>query len=46
MLRIARDRKDEKLREAASRFERGQRISAEELGDLLAEFARRIASAA
>ena len=46
MIRIARDRKDTKLREAATRFERGQRMSAKELGDSLAEFARRIASAA
>jgi hypothetical protein len=46
MIRIARDRKDKKLREAATRFERGQRMSAKELGDSLAEFARRIASAA
>ena len=46
MLRIARDRKDRKMREAATRFERGQRMSAKELGSSLADFARRIASAA
>jgi hypothetical protein len=46
MIRIARDRKDRKLREAATRFERGQRMSAKALGDSLADFARRIASAA
>ena len=46
MIRIARDRKDRTLREAATRFERGQRLSAKELGDSLADFAVRIASAA
>jgi hypothetical protein len=46
MIRIARDRKDTTLREAATRLERGQRLAAKELGDSLAEFARRIAGAA
>ena len=46
MVRIARDRKDRALREAATRFERGQRLSAKELGGSLADFAVRIASAA
>lgn len=46
MVRIARDRKDRALREAATRFERGQRLSAKELGGSLADFAARIASAA
>jgi len=46
MIRIARDRKDRALREAATRFERGQRLSAKELGGSLADFAVRIASAA
>jgi hypothetical protein len=45
MIRIARDRKDSQLRDAATRFERGQRLSAKALGDSLADFARRIASA-
>jgi len=44
MIRIARDRKDTKLREAATRFERGQRLAAKDLGASLAEFASRIAS--
>jgi hypothetical protein len=34
------------MREAATRFERAQRLSAKALGDSLAEFARRIAAAA
>jgi hypothetical protein len=46
MIRIARDRRDRALREAATRFERGQRLSAKQLGDSLADFAVRIASAA
>jgi hypothetical protein len=46
MIRIARDRKDKRMRDAAMRFERFQRTSARELGDSLADFARRIASAA
>jgi hypothetical protein len=45
MIRIARDRKDRTLREAATRFERAQRLSSKALGDSLADFARRIASA-
>ena len=43
MIRIARDRKDTKLREAATRFERGQRLAAKGLGASLAAFAVRIA---
>jgi hypothetical protein len=46
MMRIARQLKDTKLRDAATRFERGQRQAAKELGRSLAEFARRIAAAA
>jgi hypothetical protein len=46
MIKIARDRKDRPMREAATRFERGQRMSAKELGSSLAEFAQRIAGAA
>lgn len=45
MIRIARDRKDAELREAATRFERAQRAAAKDLGASLAEFARRIAAA-
>jgi hypothetical protein len=46
MIRIARDRRDAKLKDAATRFERTQRMAAKELGASLAEFARRIAAAA
>jgi hypothetical protein len=45
MIKIARDRRDPELREAATRFERGQRMAARELGTSLADFARRIAAA-
>jgi hypothetical protein len=45
MIRIARDRKDAELKAAATRFERGQRMAARELGVTLADFARRIAAA-
>jgi hypothetical protein len=45
MIRIARDRRNAHLREAATRFERAQRLSAKALGASLAEFARRIAAA-
>jgi hypothetical protein len=45
MIKIARDRKDAELKEAATRFERAQRTSARELGVSLADFARRIAAA-
>jgi hypothetical protein len=46
MIRMARDRKDTRLREAATRFERGQRLAAKELGPSLADVAVRIAGAA
>jgi hypothetical protein len=45
MVKIARDRKDAELRDAATRFERTHRASAKELATSLAEFARRIAAA-
>jgi hypothetical protein len=46
MKRIASELKDTKMRQAATRFERSQRTSAKELGDSLADFATRIATAA
>jgi hypothetical protein len=45
MLRIARAMKDTKARDAAQAFEKGQKTSADQLADLLAEFAVVIATA-
>jgi hypothetical protein len=45
MIRIARDRKDATMRDAATKFERAQRTAAKELGSSLADFARRLAAA-
>jgi hypothetical protein len=44
MIRIARDRKDAELRDAATEFERAQREGAKALADALAAFAVRIAA--
>jgi hypothetical protein len=45
MLRIARALKDTKARDAAQEFEKGQKASADQLADLLADFAVVIATA-
>jgi hypothetical protein len=44
MVKLGRARKDTKMRDAATKFERGTRESAKELATLLAEFAVQIAS--